>query len=113
MAQYVLFRNATTVFPNNGPIIPPATDGPIPPIVIAPQQSFQLTVTGTGAISAKAQVFVSNDRVHWLPYGDPVTVSGSTSATAGWGGQQNWEYYTSQLQALSGLNAQASCLMNG
>ena len=113
MALYPLINGATAPFSTPNTIVPPRTDGPIPQLVIAPQQTFQLTVLGLGAVSATVQPMVSNDRVNWSNYGDPVTVAGTTKATAGFGMNQNWEYYSALLTAISGVGAQASLVMNG
>ena len=68
---------------------------------------------GLGAVSATVQPLVSNDRVNWSNYGDPVTAAGTTKVTAGFGMSQNWEYYSALLTAISGVGAQASLVMNG
>lgn len=112
MAAYILLNAAAPFFTPNT-IVPVLTDGPIPQVMVAPEQTFQLTVSGTGPVSATAQVVVSNDRINWFPYGDPVTASGTTKATTGWGGAQNWEAYSAYLTALSGTGAQARLVMNG
>lgn len=115
MTVYVLINGQTQTFLNPQIIVPVNTDGPIPQNVIAPEQSFQLTVTGNPGVtvSATAQVVASNDRVNWTPYFDPVSVTGQTTATAGWGGSQNWKYFSAYLTAISGLGAKATLTMNG
>ena len=113
MALYSLINGASAAFSTPNTIVPPRTDGPIPQPVIAPQQTFQLMVKGLGAVSATVQPLVSNDRVNWSNYGDPVTVSGTTKAVAGFGMSQNWEYYSALLTSISGTAAQASLVMNG
>lgn len=113
MAQYILINGASIPFSTPNTIVPPSTDGPIPPIAIAPQQTFQITVQGNGAVSATVQPIVSNDRINWSPYGDPVLVAGVTRATAGFGGSQNWQFYSAYLTAITGLQARATLVMNG
>lgn len=113
MSLYVLINAAAVPFFTPNTIVPALADGPIPQPVIAPNQTFQLTVKGVGAVSATAQPVVSNDGVTWSNYGDPVTVSGSTKASVGFGGNQNWKYYSAFLTALSGAAAQATLVMNG
>lgn len=113
MALYTLINAATVPFSTPNTIIPPNTDGPIPPPKIAPEQTFQLTVSGLGAISATVQPVVSNDRINWSPYGDAVTVAGITKVSAGFGGSQNWMFYSAYLPAISGTGAQATLAMNG
>lgn len=113
MALYTLINGAMAPFFTPNTIVPPRADGPIPQAVIAPQQTFQLTVQGLGAVSATVQPLASNDGVNWSNYGDPVTATGTTKATRGFGGSQNWKFYSAQLTAISGTAAQASLVMNG
>lgn len=113
MSLYVLINRATAAFSTPNVIIPPPTDGPIPQTTIAPTQTFQLTITGNGSISATVQPLVSNDGISWSPYGDPVSLSGVTKASVGFGGSQNWKYYSALLPAISGISAQATLVMNG
>lgn len=113
MALYTLINAAAAAFFTPNTVVPATPDGPIPPQQIAPQQTFQVTVKGTGAVSATVQPVVSNDGVNWSNYGDPVTVSGTTRAVAGFGGAQNWKFYSAYLTAISGTAAQATLVMNG
>lgn len=113
MALYVLINAAAVPFFTPNTIVPALADGPIIPAQIAPQQTFQLTVKGVGSISATVQLAVSNDGVNWSNYGDPVTASGTTKASAGFGGAQNWKFYSAYLTAISGTAAQATLILNG
>lgn len=115
MTVYVLFHRAQVPFFDAGVIVPLPTDGPIPQVVIAPEQTFQFTVVGQpgASISATCQIVVSTNGKNWIPYFDPVTVSGISLASAGFGGSQNWPYYSSYLTAISGTNARATLEMNG
>lgn len=76
----------------------------------APQQTFVLTVTGTGALSATAQVMVSNDGDNWLNYGAPITATNGVPAAQT--GNQVWEYFGAVLTAISGTNAGAKLVMS-
>lgn len=113
MSLYLLINGAAVPFSTPNTIVPPATDGPIPQVTIAPKQTFQLTVQGSGAISATVQPVVSNDGVNWSPYGDPVSVAGITKVSAAWGGDQNWKFYSAYLNTISGTGAKATLIMNG
>lgn len=118
MSRYVLINGATQAFFNPVTVIPPNTDGPIPQPVIAEEQTFQLTVTANPgqAFAASVQVLVSNDdgsHKNWANLFDPISVTGTTSGTAGFGGSQNWKYYSAILLSLTGLGAKAFLTMNG
>lgn len=118
MTAYNLINKATQVFFNPVTIVPYPADNPIPQPVIAAQQSFQLSVQGNPGItvSATVQLYVSNDDgpgKNWVPYMDPIAVSGTTKVTAGWGGSQFWKYFSATLPALGGLGAQATLNMYG
>lgn len=114
MAQeYALINGAMAPFFTPNTIVPPATDGPIPQTPIGNQQTFQLIVAGVNSVSATIQVIVSNDRVNWTNYFDPFTVSGTSKVSAGFGGSQNWKYFSAYLTAISGTAASATLLMNG
>lgn len=115
MAVYRLINKVAVPFFSFSTIIPPPTDGPIPQATIGDNQSFQLNVFGDpgAAVSATVQVYVSNDRVVWTQYLDPLTAAGTGSASNGYGGSQPWEYFSAWLTAISGTNAKATLLMNG
>lgn len=118
MALYTLINEAMVSFIVPVTIAPQPSDGPIPLPVVKPEQSFQLTVHGNPgvALSATCQLYVSNDDgafKNWAPYFDPVTVSGTGRATAGFGGSQFWKYFSATLPAISGTGAKASLVMNG
>ena len=82
--------------------------GPNTPNFAAQAQSFVLSVVGVGAVSATAQVLASNDNVNWVPYLDPITATGTTSATATAAGNQPFKWFAANLTALSGTNAAAT-----
>lgn len=113
MTQYVLINAATYPFVTPNTIVPAISDGPIVSPQIAQRQTFQLTVKGIGVISATVQPVVSNDGVNWANYGDPVTAAGTTKVTVGFGGEQNWKYYSAYLTAISGTATQATLILNG
>lgn len=118
MARYVLINGATQAFINPVTIVPYPADGPIPQPVIADEQTFQLTATANPgqAVSANVQVLASNDdgsHKNWVNLFDPISVSGTTSVTAGFGGSQNWKYYSAILLSLTGVGAKAFLTMNG
>lgn len=84
----------------NLPVTPPA------------QQAFQLTVTGTGAISGTVQIYGSNDAVHWLTIGSTITANGNTSVSTGANGTVPFAFFGCLLTAISGTNARATVTMS-
>ena len=87
---------------------PGNTNAYTPPIA----QSFQLTVKGTGAVAATAQVVGSNDGVNWTNYGPALTASGTGSSTVTGYGQAPYAYFGALITAISGTSAQAAVTMS-
>lgn len=85
-----------------------------PNLAISPpeNQSFQLTVKGTGAVSATAQVYGSNDKVNWVPYGAAITSSGTGTGTNAQGGTTPYAFFGALLTAITGTGATATLVMN-
>lgn len=76
----------------------------------SPDASFQLTVSGTGAVTATIRIEASNDNVHWLdtPLAT-VTLSGTTSDTDGFVSQNaSWKFVRMNVTALTGTGATVS-----
>lgn len=84
----------------------------------AQTQAFELTVSGVGAVSASAQIIVSNDTgadpntYNWVAYGDPITAAGTDRAMTVSGGTQPWRNYAAYITAISGTNAEATLRMS-
>jgi hypothetical protein len=92
------------VFPGGGAGAPTA-----PPT----NQQFQLIVIGSGAVSAAAQIFGTNDGVNWTSTGSSISAaSAQTVSTATASGTAGWAGFTAQLTTISGTNASATLLMN-
>lgn len=128
MTAYTLFNNITAV--QNAPGTTQGNLGVpanVPPGSLAAQmfggagslvappagQAFSLQVDGIGSVSATAQVWASNDGVNWVTYGSAITassVSGAGTNTAT--GTGNFQWYTAQLTAISGTQANATLTMN-
>ncbi len=113
MTTYTLINGATAAFGDQRIVVPATPTGPIPKQAISPSQTFQLNVSGTGTVSATVQLWVSNDGKNWATYMDPLTVTGTSPVTAGWGGTQGWAYFSATLPAITGTGASASLTMNG
>lgn len=119
MSKYDLLLRASVIAPSTTKpqfqaVTPPGPNNPNMP----PQtQAFQLTVSGVGAVSATAQIIVSNDsggdpsQYDWVNYGDPVSASGTTVGIYPSGGNQPWRHYGAYLTAISGTNAAATLRM--
>jgi hypothetical protein len=73
----------------------------------SPDTAVQVTVTGTGAVSATVNIEVSNDGVSALttPAGT-ITLSGTDSSSDGFVTQNaSWKYIRMNVTALSGTDA--------
>lgn len=70
------------------------------------EKSFQAVVTGTGAVSATVLVQVSNnpDVLGWATLGT-ITLTGTTTDTAGFVSNGAWAYYRGNVTAISGTGA--------
>lgn len=111
--NFTLINGATAPFFTQNTVVPPVADGPITQPSIGPNQTFQFSVSGSGTVSATAQVWVSSDGKTWVPYGSSISVSGTTSAAAGFAGNQQWSYYSATLTAISGTRAAAKLTVTG
>lgn len=127
MSNYTLLSAVTQILPlPPSPIIRPVsiTDAqsiavqsgnlqdPNLKITPAATQCFQLVVVGSGAVSAAAQIYGSNDRLNWAKVGNPIIASGTNSGTAGGGGSIGYSFFGALLTAISGTNASATVTMN-
>lgn len=75
------------------------------------QATYQLVVSGVGAVSATATVYGTNDNLNFVALGDPITAAGTNNASASFVGIANYARYTAALTALSGTGAKADVLM--
>lgn len=117
MTTYVLSLGVTAqqaaptslgVLPNGSQAVSPLTDSSSS----AQSQSYQVTVTGVGNVSATYQPVVSNDGINWLNYGSAIAIaSGAAPQSASFSASQPWLYYSGYFTAISGTNARGSCLM--
>lgn len=86
------------------------------PTTPATEQSFQAVVLGPSAgavVSATIQPIVSNDGLHWMPYGAAMVVaSGGSPNTKDAVGTVPWAFFSAYVQAISGTGAKARCIMN-
>jgi hypothetical protein len=85
---------------------------PTLPITPPSSQSFQLTVAGTGAVSASAQMYGSNDGKNWATIGSPITANGTTTATVVGLGSVPFAFFGALLTAITGTNALATVTMS-
>ncbi len=76
--------------------------------------SFQAIVTGTGAVTATIDIEASNDGVNALETAHgTITLSGTGSATDGFGSVSKWLYVRANVTALTGTGATVKVLMGG
>lgn len=70
------------------------------------EKSFQAVVTGTGTVTATVLVQVSNNPtlLGWATLGT-ITLSGTTTDTAGFVSNGAWAYYRGNVTAVSGTGA--------
>lgn len=72
-------------------------------------QAFVLLVTGSGSVSATAQIVGSNDGVNFVNYGAAIVASAATTVSAqGQGGIVPYQFYAAYITAISGGGAVAS-----
>lgn len=69
-----------------------------------PGRTYQATVTGEGAVSATVAIEVSNDDENFLTLAT-ISLSGTGSATDGFGDDNPWSCVRARLTALSGSGA--------
>ncbi len=74
--------------------------------------TFQATVSGTGAVSATVVIEFSNDGVGWVE-GATITLSGTTSDSDGFVSDAPWVYARANLSAISGTGAAVTVTMGG
>ena len=75
-----------------------------------PGATVQARVTGTGAVTATVVVQVSNFDNVWLTLGT-LSLSGTTTATAGLALDAHWAYIRADLTALTGTGATVDVFM--
>lgn len=122
MSKYDLLVNATATAVKTPPV--PQFQSVTPwgatnPNVPSQQQTFELAVAGVGAVSASAQVLVSNDtgpdpsQYTWVPYGDPIATAAGTNLAAGQASLNgSWRHFAAYLTAIAGTNAAATLRMS-
>ena len=77
-------------------------------------QLFQVIVkgTGTGNYTATVQLVGSNDNTTWLPYGNTISVSGTSPASTSFQGTTPFAFFGAYVTAISGTGASVSVSMN-
>ncbi len=74
------------------------------------KNTYQATVTGTGAVTATVIIEASNDAVNYLPLAT-ITLSGTGSASDGFVSDAPWAYFRARLTAISGTGALVSVIL--
>lgn len=69
------------------------------------QQTYQATISGSGAISASVSIEVTNDdKQNWLTLGT-ISLSGTNVATDGFASFSQWSFVRANVTAISGTGA--------
>ena len=122
MAVYNLCQNVTAVQTVSSIILPGRNAAGGSNMAVDPRQpsgsetpatyqSFQVTVTGSGSVSASAQVVASNDGVNWITIGSVISPSGNNSGTAGGNASSPYKWWSAYVTAISGTNASVNVNM--
>lgn len=76
-------------------------------------QGFQLVVTGTGNVSASAQIVVSNDGINWTSLGGALAATSTANVSTAISGNSNtpYQYFGGYITAISGTGAKATLTM--
>lgn len=74
--------------------------------------TFQVTVKGTGAVSATVVIEGSNDGEFFLELAT-VTISGTNSASDGFAATAPWDAVRARVTAVAGAGAEVSAFMGG
>lgn len=75
-------------------------------------QTFQASITGTGAVTATVVVEVSNDGSNYLTLGT-ITLSGTDSDSDGFASSAAWTFVRGNVTAISGTSAAVTLTMGG
>ena len=121
MSKYDLLVNATATAVKTPPV--PQFQSVTPwgatnPNVPSQQQTFELAEAGVGAVSASAQILVSNDtgpdpsQYNWVPYGDPISAVGTNLGVGSASVNGSWRHFAAYLTAISGTKASATLRMS-
>lgn len=74
--------------------------------------SYQVTVRGTGPVSATVIIEATNDGEEYLPLGT-ITLSGTDRASDGFASNANWHKVRARVTALTGTDARLSAVAGG
>ena len=95
-----------------------------PPVAIQPTsnlaylgppayQSFHITVSGTGTVSATVQIVGSNDGVNWVSMFSPQVLNGTSPQNSKLAnGPEPMTYFGAYVTAISGTSAAVTVLMS-
>lgn len=98
MSKIIILPSSTTTV--TGSSFEGLNDG----LAIIPNNTFQATITGTGAVGATVLIQVSNDGVGWITKGT-ITLSATTTDTDHYALTEPWVYRRADLTAISGTSA--------
>lgn len=122
MAVWILAQNVTAVQTLANVQKVDGTGGPNPAAITFDsdnpnkpsfQQSFQVVVTGSGAVSASAQIVGSNDGQNYSTVGGAIAVtSGASPVNASGLANQSFKYWGAYITAIAGTNASATVTLS-
>ena len=73
-------------------------------------QTFQATLTGTGAVTASVTIEATNDAIGWVPIG-VITLTGTALASDGFAMDASWDTVRARLTAITGTKAACTVTM--
>jgi hypothetical protein len=88
------------------------TGYPLNNIYTKENKTFQISVAGSGAVTATVAIEVSNDNVTYISDAySTVSLSGTTSAAQGLVMEANWQYVRANVTAISGTSAAVTVIL--
>ena len=96
----------TTVAPTTGVVFEALNDG----LAIVPNNNYQATVTGTGAVTATVLIEVSNDGIGWITAAT-ISLTATDIDTDSANIAVPWVYRRATLSAISGTSATVTVTM--
>lgn len=85
-------------------------DGLVSSYISEVHRTYQAIVSGTGAVTATIEIYVSNDAVNWILMGT-ISLSGTTTATDGFTSEAPWKHTKAKLAEITGTGASVSAYM--
>lgn len=107
-AKWLLYSGL--ISPHTRMLLDAVTAAVVGPEMQSRSETYQATMTGTGAVAAEVDIEYSDDKVGWLPAGT-ITLSGTNTATGGFADDESWAYVRANLKSISGTGAAITVTM--